>query len=71
MKLHWFNRKGIFYIPVHWVGWLILAAALTYSVYIFFDIDSHSHSVSDTLINFGFNFLIVGAVYSIIGYIAE
>jgi hypothetical protein len=68
MNLPWFKRAGIFFLPVRFAGWIILLAAITYAVYVFIDIDSRSHSVSDTLINFVFNALIIAAVYSLIGY---
>ncbi|MDB5000154.1 MAG: hypothetical protein JWR76_1231 [Mucilaginibacter sp.] len=71
MKLNWFVRKGIFYWPVSIVGWLILIAGLAYAVYTFVDIDSRSHSASDTLINFGFNLLILGLIYTVIAYFTE
>ena len=69
MNLPWFKRIGIFYLPASIVGWLILAAALVYAVKVFIEIDSVSHSVSDTLINFVFNLFIIGVVYSFIGYL--
>ena len=68
MNLHWFKRIGIFFIPTSIIGWLFLIAAFVYVVYIFIDIDSRSHLVSDTLINFVFNLLIIGAVYSVIAF---
>ena len=68
MNKNWFVRKGIFFFPVSMTGWLIAAAALVYCVYIFIDIDSRSHSASDTLRNFFFMALIAGAVYSIIAF---
>jgi drug/metabolite transporter (DMT)-like permease len=71
MNLPWFKRNGMFFIPVTVVGWLIVLAGLIYSVYIFIDIDSTSHSVSDTLIIFVLNLLIIGAVYSLIGYLTS
>jgi len=71
MKLNWFIRKGIFYQPASVVGWIILVFAAAYAVYTFIDIDSRSHSVSDTMINFVFNLLIIGLVYSVIGYCTE
>ena len=67
MKLSWFKRIGIFFIPRSVVGWIIFAAAFIYAVEKFIDIDSRSHSVSDTMINFVFNLLLIGLVYSIIG----
>lgn len=71
MKLNWFTRKGLFYTPASLIGWLILAAAVAYAVYTFIDIDKHAHSVSDTLINFVFNLLIIGLVYTLVGYFTE
>lgn len=68
MKLKWFNRRAMFFVPVSWTGWSILAIAVIYAVYIFRVIDSTSHSVSDTLINFVLYLLIIGAVYSLIGF---
>lgn len=68
MKLKWFERKGIFFIPVSVMGWLIAGVSIGYCVNLFIDIDSRSHSVSDTLMNFVFNALIVAIVYSILAY---
>lgn len=71
MKQPWFSRWAIFFVPQRIGGWVIAASAAVYAVYSFIDIDSRSHSVSDTLINFFFNLLIIAAVYSIIGFIAS
>jgi hypothetical protein len=71
MKLKWFTRKGIIYLPVSITGWAILAIAAAFTVYGFIDINKSSHSVSDMLINFVFNFLIIGLIYSTIGYFTE
>jgi hypothetical protein len=71
MKLHWFTRKGIIYWPVSIVGWLILAIAAAYAVYTFIQIDSKAHSVSDTMISFVFNLLLIGLVYTVIAYFTE
>jgi hypothetical protein len=71
MKFPWFKRIGIFFIPAAITGWLILLAAIAFAIYSFIDIDSRSHSVSDTLMNFVFMCLIIGAVYSLIAYIAS
>jgi hypothetical protein len=68
MNFKWFVRKGILFFPVSLIGWLFTVAAIGYCVYLFIDIDSHSHSVSDTLINFVFNALLVVVVYSIIAF---
>ena len=71
MKFNWFIRKGIVFIPSSLVGWLILAISIAYAVYLFIDIDSHSHSASDTSINWVFNLLIIGLVYSLVGFFTE
>lgn len=71
MKLQWFIRKGILYWPASPAAWVILAAAAAYAVYLFIDIDSRSHSVSDTLINWVFNCLIIGVGYTVIGFLTE
>jgi len=71
MNFNWFVRKGIFYWPISLFGWAIFISAAAYAVYLFIDIDSSSHSVSDTLINWVFNCLIVGVVYSVIGFLNE
>jgi len=71
MNFNWFVRKGILYWPVSFFGWVIFILAASYAVYLFIDIDSRSHSGSDTLINWVFNCLIVGVVYSTIGFLTE
>jgi len=71
MKLNWFTRKGIIYRPITVMGWVILATAAAYAIFTFIDIDSRSHSVSDTMINFVFNLLLIGLIYTIIAYFTE
>ena len=68
MKLKWFIRKGIFYIPASVIGWVIFAIGVISLIYIFMQIDSQSHSVSDTLINFVFNALIIGLCYTLVAW---
>jgi hypothetical protein len=68
MKFSWFKRIGWFYIPITLQGWLILGMAIIYVIYSFIDIDSRSHSASDTLINWMFQVLMTGAVYTLLGY---
>jgi uncharacterized membrane protein len=68
MKFPWFKRIGIFFIPATYAGWIILLAGVAFAIYSFIDIDSRSHSNSDTLMNFVFMCLIIGAVYSLIAY---
>ena len=62
-----FKRKNIFFIPISIGGWILFSMAVIYAVYLFIDVDSRSHSVSDTLINWVFNVLLIGIAYSIIG----
>lgn len=69
--MHWFVRKSIFFIPVTVTGWFVLGTAIAYLAWVFVDIDSHSHSASDTLINWLFQALIVGAGYALLGYFTE
>jgi glucan phosphoethanolaminetransferase (alkaline phosphatase superfamily) len=71
MKLNWFTRKGIIYLPVSVIGWVIFVIAFAYAVFTFVDIDKRSHSVSDTLINFVFNLLLIGLVYTLIACFTE
>ena len=71
MNLPWFRRIWIFFIPVTIMGWLLLVAGIIYAVYLFIDIDSRSHSVSDTLINFLFNLFVLGVVYSLVAFLTS
>jgi len=71
MNFPWFKRTGIFFIPATVVGWIILLAGFVFAVFSFMDIDGRSHSVSDTLMNFVFMLLIIGAVYSLIAYLTS
>ncbi len=68
MNLPWFKRIGIFFIPANLFGWIIFIGGIVFAIYQFIEIDSKSHSVSDTLTNFVFNLLIIGAVYSLIAF---
>jgi hypothetical protein len=71
MNFPWFKRTGLLFIPASAAGWLLITAASAYAVYSFIDIDSRSHSVSDTLMNFVFRLLIIVAVYSFIAYLTS
>ena len=51
MNFPWFKRAGLLYIPITAAGWLLMIAGVVIAVYSFIDIDSRSHSVSDTLMN--------------------
>lgn len=69
--MHWFKRVGIFFIPRTVWGWLILLAAIAYSIFTFIKIDSKSHSASDTLRPFFFYLLIIGAIYTCIAFLTS
>jgi len=71
MNLPWFKRFGIFFLPANLVGWILMLAGIIYSVYAFIDIDSRSHSASDTLMNFAFQLFIIGAAYSFIAWMTS
>ena len=71
MNFPWFKRIGILFIPITIMGWLLLVAGIAYAVYLFIDIDSRSHSVSDTLINFVFNLFIIGVIYSLLAFLTS
>lgn len=64
--MNWFTRKGLFFVPSSQIGWAFIVIAIGYSVYAFIEIDSRSHSVSDTLISWMFNVvLILAALYGV------
>lgn len=46
---NWFKSWGWIYRPISAVGWLAVVLTLIFLVNTFLAIDSHSHSVSDTL----------------------
>lgn len=71
MKFPWFRRNELFFIPASIVGWIIFCGGVGYAVYSFIQIDSKSHSVSDTLMNFVFRALIICAVYSLIAFLTS
>jgi uncharacterized membrane protein len=69
--MDWFSHRGIFFIPKSIIGWLIAIFCIVYLIYAFIQIDSTSHSVGDTMINWVFRSLIVGAIYSVVGFICS
>jgi hypothetical protein len=71
MKFPWFKKIGIIFVPISIIGWIIFGAAIAYTIDIFIDIDSHSHSASDTIRPFILNLLIIGVVYSLIAWITS
>lgn len=54
LKKKWFKRKlyGYGWSPASWEGWVCLFIFIGFNLWNFNRIDSHSHSASDTLINF-------------------
>jgi hypothetical protein len=71
MKFPWFKRVGIFFVPATIAGWIIFLGGVVFAVISFMDIDGRSHSVSDTMINFVFMLLIIGATYSLVAYLTS
>lgn len=47
--MRWFRPAGLLFIPASAAGWLVTALAFVFCVQVFWFVDSHSHSVSDTL----------------------
>jgi hypothetical protein len=66
-----FKRSPVFGSPASPVGWLIIALYVIYDIYSFWEIDSRSHSVSDTLINRVFNAVLAAAVLVMIMWITS
>jgi hypothetical protein len=71
MKLQWFERKGIFFFPNSLIGWVIMLIGIVVAIYLFIDIDSRSHSASDTLRPFLISLLLIGLVYTLIAYLTS
>ena len=71
MKPQWFKRKGIFFIPESLTGWAIMITGIIYAIYIFIDIDSRSHSASDTLRPFFIYLLLIGSAYTLIAFLTS
>ena len=49
MTMRWFKPVGLFFVPTSVMGWLLSGAALAFCVQVFWAVDRHSHSVTDTL----------------------
>jgi hypothetical protein len=49
MKTSWFKRCGWFYLPTSIPGAVVCLFALLFCLTVFRAVDTHSHSVSDTL----------------------
>jgi hypothetical protein len=69
MTLSWFRLKGVVFLPVSFAGWLISLVAVAYAVYAFIEIDNHSPSAGDTLVNFIYKLMFILATYTVIAFI--
>ena len=49
MKKPWFKEWGWLYYPVSWQGTVLVLLVVAFCVQVFLAVDSHSHSVSDTM----------------------
>jgi putative effector of murein hydrolase LrgA (UPF0299 family) len=49
MKITWFKKWGWIYIPTSLIGMVLCLGVLYFCATVFFAVDRHSHSVSDTL----------------------
>jgi hypothetical protein len=65
----WFGRTGLLVYPISVPGLLISIAVLGYLVYSFIDIDSRSHSASDTLRPFIITSVMVYVIYCVIALV--
>jgi hypothetical protein len=68
---YWFkaNKSGYGWHPHSWQGWLTFFLYIGFLVHSFVQVDSVSHSNSDTLINFFPRFLLFTALITIITYL--
>lgn len=69
-KKLWFRAKtyGWGWTPASWQGWLLIILYVLITIWNFYRIDGHSHSVSDTLINFIPETLAMAVLLIIIAY---
>ncbi len=67
---YWFRAKryGYGWVPATWQGYLVLVAYILLSLHAFIVIDAHSHSGSDTLINFVPRFILLTIILLVITY---
>ncbi len=70
-KEKWFKAKsyGWGWTPATWQGWSVLLLYVVITIMLFISIDSNSHSVSDTLINFVPNVIILSIILVIVCYV--
>ncbi|MFI5222353.1 MAG: hypothetical protein ACHQK8_08515 [Bacteroidia bacterium] len=65
-----FTKKRIFFLPSSVLAWVALGSSAAYLVYEFVEIDTDSHSASDTLINFAYHVILVWSLYSVFAMLA-
>ena len=51
MTKRWFMLWGWVYRPISWQGFVVFGFTVAFCIQVFLAIDSHSHSVTDTLYN--------------------
>lgn len=68
MKTPWFNRTRFGFFPASIIGWIISVATALYCIYLFFEIDGESHSVSDTLIKWFINVAVINIFFSLMAF---
>lgn len=71
-ELYWFKARGkrsVGWVPVTWQGWSVLALYVALLIHSYIQIDSTSHSTSDTLINFFPRFLLFTSLLTVITYL--
>lgn len=69
---YWFKARGkhsVGWVPSTWQGWAVLALYVGLLIHSFFQINSQTHSVIDTLIGFFPRFLIFTALLTVITYL--
>lgn len=66
--MHWFVRKGIFFKPTSPVGWALFTLVAMYAVHALIEVNEHSHSTMETIINWFFRVILVGVAYTIVAY---
>ena len=52
MKLIWFKPAGLFYLPVHPMGYLVTFLAVIFLIPVYTALSRNGHSVSDDLYHF-------------------
>ena len=70
-RRYWFkaHQHGYGWHPHTWEAWVIFFVYVAALVYSFIQVDSNSHSVSDTLINFLPRFFIFSALLLSVAYL--